>query len=95
MKTIEQTNKPRNARKVRANQYGNLIAYMGRYRVFDFGLDEMSAKEWVALGCYCTFASHTGWRSITTDGCSIDCPEPPDVTIEKLDSIRHARFLIQ
>jgi len=93
MKTIEQTNKPRNTRKVRFNRYGNVIAYMGRYRVFDFGLDEMSAKEWVVFGCYCTPAG--SWRSITTDGCSIDCPEPPDVTIEKLDTIRHARFLIQ
>ena len=90
METFEQTNKPR---KVRANQYGNLIAYMGRYRVFDFGLDEMSAKEWVALGCYIT--TDGSWRYITTDGCSIDCTEPPQVTIEKLNTIRHDRFLIQ
>jgi len=66
MKTIEQTNKPRNTRKVRFNRYGNVIAYMGRYRVFDFGLDEIKNTNWELIEeCHAELSKQT--RKILKD----------------------------
>ena len=79
----------RNARKIKTNKWDNIIAYVGHKKVWDFGLDDMSAKEWLALGCYCTSSSVTGWKAICPiHSISIDCPAP-QISDEELHRLRN------
>ena len=59
-------------RAIRDNIYGNTVAYIGKRRVHDFGLDTMSANEWLEKGEWLGYApaGHEGgvMRSVSIEG---------------------------
>lgn len=79
----------RQARKVLENRYGNLIAYRGNARVYDFGTDYQSAREWVGFGVFCSPTSKTEWLAPAIDGSHTRAEaDAPKATREEIDAVR-------
>ncbi len=89
MKLIKQANKTRQARKAKENVFGNIKAYVGRCQVFDFGLDEFAAREWVAYGVFSTAGSETGWVSVKMNGSfEVESAPAPKATESEIRAVR-------
>lgn len=64
MNKIEQAPLVNYKRRYCRNRWDNIIAYVGSYRVWDFGLDVRAAKEWVKYGKFQVGGLFAGWRAL-------------------------------
>lgn len=65
-------------RRIKRNPWGNIVAYLGTRRVWDFGLSDMDAREWVQRGEWLAGYGDAGdfLCSVTMEGELVKRPAP-------------------